>query len=104
MGWGSGTVEFPYLVDPLSAITAYANTDGTAISSSLSDNDLVTAASTAGGKDVAMVFINADSGEDFVTVEGTEGDRYVWILPQWMRNLILRLEAMTCMLGMEETH
>lgn len=104
MGWGSGTAEFPYLVDPLSAITACADTDGTRISSSLSDSDLVSAASTANGTDVALVFINADSGEGYLTVEGNTGDRYVCMLPQWMRILILRLEATTCMLGMEETH
>jgi beta-glucosidase len=95
MGWGSGTTQFPYLVDPLSAITACANTDGTTISSSLKDSDLVTAASTARGKDVAMVFINADSGEGYLTVEGNQGDRYVCMLPQWMENLIHRLEVMT---------
>jgi beta-glucosidase len=74
MGWGSGTAEFPYLVDPLSAITG-ARIDGTIVSSSLSDTNLTAAAFTAEGKDVAIVFINADSGEDFITVEGNEGDR-----------------------------
>jgi beta-glucosidase len=95
MGWGSGTTQFPYLVDPLSAITACASTDGTTISKSLKDSDLVTAASTARGKDVAMVFINADSGEDYLTVEGNQGDRYVCMLSQWLRSLIHRLEAPT---------
>lgn len=75
MGWGSGTAEFPYLVDPLSAITARANSDGSTIASSLSDSDLAAAATTAAGKDVALVFINADSGEAYITVEGNAGDR-----------------------------
>ena len=47
---------------PLDAITARASTDGTTVSSSLSDTDLSTAARTATGKDVAFVFITADSG------------------------------------------
>jgi beta-glucosidase len=64
------------LIDPLSAITTQATNDGTVITSSLSDSDLAAAASTAAGKDVAMVFINSDSGEDYITVEGNEGDRY----------------------------
>ncbi|KIM33816.1 glycoside hydrolase family 3 protein [Serendipita vermifera MAFF 305830] len=81
MGWGSGTAEFPYLVDPLSAITTHASADGTAITSSLSDSDLAAAASAASGKEVAIVFINSDSGEAYITVEGNAGDRndlYAW--------------------------
>ncbi|KAG8759897.1 hypothetical protein FRC14_004667 [Serendipita sp. 396] len=81
MGWGSGTAEFPYLVDPLSAITARATADGSSISSSLSDSDLTAAAATARGKDVAIVTISADSGEAYLTVEGNSGDRndlYAW--------------------------
>ena len=45
------------------------------MASSLSDSDLDAAATTAAGKDVAMVFITADSGEGYITVEGNEGDR-----------------------------
>lgn len=47
---------------PLDAITTRAKTDGSTVSSSLSDSDLGTAARTATGKDVAFVFITADSG------------------------------------------
>ncbi|KAF5382907.1 hypothetical protein D9757_006328 [Collybiopsis confluens] len=75
MGWGSGTDNFPYLIAPVDAITARAKTDGTTISSSLSDTDLNAAATTAANKDVALVFITADSGEGYLTVEGNEGDR-----------------------------
>ncbi|KAJ8084258.1 hypothetical protein PM082_003026 [Marasmius tenuissimus] len=75
MGWGSGTADFPYLTDPLSAITARARTDGTTVSSSLSDSDLNAARNAARGKDVAIVFITADSGEGYITVEGNDGDR-----------------------------
>ncbi|KAJ7594941.1 beta-glucosidase [Mycena floridula] len=75
VGWGSGTANFPYLVAPLDAITARAKTDGTTVSSSTSDTDLNTAASVATGKDVALVFITADSGEGYITVEGNVGDR-----------------------------
>ncbi|KAG8812312.1 hypothetical protein FRC17_002082, partial [Serendipita sp. 399] len=75
MGWGSGTAEFPYLVDPLSAITKRATAEGTSISSSLSDTDLSAATVAATGKDVAIVAISADSGEAYITVEGNSGDR-----------------------------
>ncbi|KAF9569768.1 beta-glucosidase [Agrocybe pediades] len=75
MGWGSGTADFPYLIDPLSAITTRAAQDKTTITSSLSDSDLNGAANAAAGKDVAFVFITADSGEGYITVEGNAGDR-----------------------------
>ncbi|GLB36355.1 putative beta-glucosidase [Lyophyllum shimeji] len=75
MGWGSGTAEFPYLITPLDAITTKAKTLGTTVSSSLSDTDLNAAANAASGKDVAIVFITADSGEGYLTVEGNAGDR-----------------------------
>ncbi|KAG8870801.1 hypothetical protein FRB97_009365 [Tulasnella sp. 331] len=73
VGWGSGTANFPYLVDPLSAIKAHV--PKTPIASSLNDTDLVAAQKAAKGASVALVFINADSGEDYITVEGNEGDR-----------------------------
>ncbi|KAG8874243.1 hypothetical protein FRB98_008582 [Tulasnella sp. 332] len=73
VGWGSGTANFPYLVDPLSAIKAHI--PKTPIASSLNDTDLVAAQKAATGASVALVFINADSGEDYITVEGNEGDR-----------------------------
>ncbi|THH02894.1 hypothetical protein EW026_g96 [Hermanssonia centrifuga] len=75
LGWGSGTADFPYLIAPADAITTRANTDGAAVTTSLSDTDLTGAANAASGKDVAIVFINADSGEGYLTVEGNAGDR-----------------------------
>ncbi|KAH0590484.1 hypothetical protein H2248_000632 [Termitomyces sp. 'cryptogamus'] len=75
MGWGSGTADFPYLITPLDAITAKAKVTGTTISSSLSDTDLNAAANAVLEKDVAIVFITADSGEGYLTVEGNAGDR-----------------------------
>ncbi|KII93354.1 glycoside hydrolase family 3 protein [Plicaturopsis crispa FD-325 SS-3] len=75
IGWGSGTANFPYLITPLDAITNRSREDGTVVNSSLSDTDLDAAATTAAGKDVAFVFLTADSGEGQYTVEGNAGDR-----------------------------
>jgi beta-glucosidase len=74
MGWGSGTTNYPYFVAPLDAIQARARQDGTQVSSSNSDNPQQ-GASAAGGADAALVFITADSGEGYITVEGNLGDR-----------------------------
>ncbi|EIN05767.1 beta-glucosidase [Punctularia strigosozonata HHB-11173 SS5] len=76
MGWGSGTCEFPYLVSPLESLQARARHDRAIFTWFLNDYDLVGAATAAIGRDVALVFINADSGEDYITVDGNEGDRF----------------------------
>ncbi|OJJ50194.1 hypothetical protein ASPZODRAFT_128815 [Penicilliopsis zonata CBS 506.65] len=74
MGWGSGTDQFPYLIGPLDAIQEQASADGTRVVTSTTD-ETGPAASAAAGADIAIVFINSDSGEAFITVEGNEGDR-----------------------------
>ena len=74
MGWGSGTAEFPYLVAPADAIKAQAQTDGTKIVTSTTDSTTA-GASAAAQADTAIVFITADSGEGYLTVEGNAGDR-----------------------------
>ncbi|KZL67274.1 glycosyl hydrolase family 3 n terminal domain-containing protein [Colletotrichum incanum] len=74
MGWGSGTVDYPYLVAPLDAMRARAAQDGTVVSASSNDNAQQGAAAAAGA-DVAFVFITSDSGEGYITVDGNVGDR-----------------------------
>ncbi|KAK8128694.1 hypothetical protein PG984_009802 [Apiospora sp. TS-2023a] len=73
MGWGSGTANYPYFVAPADAIRTRAQTDGTTIT--LQASDSTSAASAARGADAAIVFITADSGEGYITVEGHAGDR-----------------------------
>ena len=75
MGWGSGTANFPYLITPLEAIQERARQDRSSVSWFLNNWDLPGAAATALDQDVALVFVNADSGEDYLTVDGNEGDR-----------------------------
>ncbi|KJA21128.1 glycoside hydrolase family 3 protein [Hypholoma sublateritium FD-334 SS-4] len=75
VGWGSGSNLLDYLVPPIDALTAYIGTSAT-ITTSLS-NDLTAAATAAKGKDMAIVFANAMSGElgSYTFVVGNEGDR-----------------------------
>ncbi|KAG8701289.1 hypothetical protein FRC08_004183 [Ceratobasidium sp. 394] len=75
MGWGSGTAEFPYLVSPVEALQARAKQDHTSIGWHFLDWDLAGAKTRAANKDVALVFINSDSGEGYLTVDGNRGDR-----------------------------
>jgi len=72
--WGSGTAEYPYLIAPADAIKTQASKDGTKIVTSATDSTSA-GASAAGQADTAIVFITADSGEGYITVEGNAGDR-----------------------------
>jgi beta-glucosidase len=77
MGWGSGTANFPYLIDPLSAITNWIHgIDPTVVVDNLLDDfNLVQASKLAAKSDLCMVFANSDSGEGYITVDHTAGDR-----------------------------
>ncbi|CAI7632852.1 unnamed protein product [Penicillium pancosmium] len=74
MGWGSGTADFPYLVGPLEAIQKQADQHGTKIVTSTTD-DFTAGAEAAAAAETAIVFINSDYGEGYITVEGNPGDR-----------------------------
>ena len=74
MGWGSGTAQFPYLTAPYDAINSQAAKDGTKVTVSNTDTTS-SGASAASAAATAIVFINADSGEGYITVEGVTGDR-----------------------------
>ncbi|KAI5854414.1 beta-glucosidase-related glycosidase [Tricharina praecox] len=79
MGWGSGTADYyPDISTPIAAISARA-----ANVQSILKDDVTTAvkqmAGTANSK--CLVFISADAGERYITVDGNEGDRnslYAW--------------------------
>ncbi|KAL2074444.1 hypothetical protein VTL71DRAFT_8222 [Oculimacula yallundae] len=77
MGWGSGTANYPYMDDPITAIKLKA------ANVSFYNTDSFPSGITAVTGDIAMVFISSDSGENQYTVEGNDGDRkssglYAW--------------------------
>lgn len=68
--------DVPYILSqPMEAIQRRARKDRTSVSWDLDNFDLDTAGNIAIGKSAALVFISADSGEDYITVDGNEGDR-----------------------------
>jgi hypothetical protein len=75
MGWGSGTVDFTYLISPIGAIQPRAREDETTVDWYFDNFNLVGAADVASNKEVVLVFINSDSGEGYITVDGNAGDR-----------------------------
>ncbi|KAI1422197.1 beta-glucosidase-like protein [Xylaria sp. FL1777] len=77
MGWGSGSANYPYLDDPISSlkrraanVTYYATDSFPSVAAPTED-------------DVALVFINSDSGENTYTVENNHGDRDASGLSAW---------------------
>jgi beta-glucosidase len=75
MGWGSGTASFPYLISPLTAIqNQVATTDG--LIEWVTDNwAIAQIQALAARAQTSLVFVNADSGEGYISVDGNEGDR-----------------------------
>lgn len=93
MGWGSGTADFPYLITPLEAIKSEIAGNGGVVQS-VTDNwaygQIRTLAKQAS---VALVFVNADSGEGYITVDGNFGDRNNLTLWQDGETLIRNVSA-----------
>jgi hypothetical protein len=56
------------LISPLEAIQARARQDGSSVDWFFEDFSPIGAGGVALGKDVAIVFINSDSGEGYITV------------------------------------
>lgn len=75
-GWGSGTSNFPYIVTPEEAIKREILSQGVGLVDSITDDwaydKIQMLASQA---EVSLVFVNSDSGEEFIAVDGNEGDR-----------------------------
>nr|AFH41575.1 beta-glucosidase [Periconia sp. BCC 2871] len=75
MGWGSGTADYPYLVTPLEAIKRTVGDHGGVIASVTDNYAFSQIMALAKQATHAIVFVNADSGEGYITVDGNEGDR-----------------------------
>ncbi|KAI1173955.1 glycoside hydrolase family 3 protein [Nemania sp. FL0916] len=76
MGWGSGTANFPYLSTPLDALNQQAINDHTRLEAVLTNYDTTTIENLVKQDSaIALVFVNADSGEGYINVDGNEGDR-----------------------------
>jgi beta-glucosidase len=81
MGWGSGTAWFPYIITPFDGVKNRAEKAGSTVTSTFDDRNYELAKKLASEADVALVFVNANSGEGYLTVEGNAGDRnnlFLW--------------------------
>ena len=76
MSWGSGTANFPYLITPDQALQAQAAKDHTRYESILSNYESdATKALVRQDNATAIVFVNANSGEGYISVGDNLGDR-----------------------------
>ncbi|KAM3417422.1 hypothetical protein BST61_g5668 [Cercospora zeina] len=80
MGWGSGSANFPYLVTPDSAIQAEVIRNGKGFYESILDDYVYPQISALARRadqvnGVCLTFVNSDSGEGYIIVDGNEGDR-----------------------------
>ena len=80
MGWGSGTANYPYFDDPL---TALQNRSTSNVTYYATDTFPTSPAPSQKVDEVAFVFLSSDSGENSVTVEGNHGDRDASGLAAW---------------------
>lgn len=75
IGWGSGAVDFPYLVTPIDALKKGFEAGKGEIKEYLSNANPFVKDKSASDTDVCIVFANADSGEGFLKADGISGDR-----------------------------
>jgi hypothetical protein len=74
-GWGSGTVDFEYLVEPLAAIREKAESYGGVVTAITDNNKTAEMAASAKKQDICIAFINADAGEEYIHWDDTNGDQ-----------------------------
>ena len=102
-GWGSGAVEFPYLVTPIKALESTYDMEHVNLSSYLTnDPPIKQNAAIAHDQDLCLVFINANAGEGFRTVDGNRGDRSD-LYPQKGGDGLVQMIATSCGNGESNT-
>jgi len=75
-GWGSGAVEFPYLISPIDALRKAFNPDKVHVTDFPTNAPpFRTEPAILKDQDICLVFANADSGEGFLTADSIRGDR-----------------------------
>lgn len=74
-GWGSGAVNFPYLVAPVDPLREGFNMSKVQFSEYLTNTPAFSSDANILNQDVCIVFASADSGEGFVRWADVSGDR-----------------------------
>ncbi|KAF2404436.1 hypothetical protein EJ06DRAFT_526515 [Trichodelitschia bisporula] len=75
MGWGSGAVEYPYLIAPLDALKEAFDQDTVTITSFPRNKLSVKEEKAMREQDLCLVFLSSNAGEGYVGVGDLRGDR-----------------------------
>jgi beta-glucosidase len=91
-GWGSGAVEFPWLITPAEALKGAFNKDRVYVTDFPTNSPpLVKAPAILKDQDFCVVFVNADAGEGFISSGGIKGDRNDLYLQKGGEDLIKKV-------------
>jgi len=93
--WGSGSVEFPYLITPAYAIATNFNPDSVTLENFSSNTP---STSEIKRQDSCLVFVNSDAGEGFASWQNVKGDRPD-LYPQKGGDDLVRSVAKNCNYG-----
>jgi beta-glucosidase-like glycosyl hydrolase len=94
-GWGSGAVEFPYLITPLEALQEAFLKQKVDLSSYGGVKWSNGLEKMVVESDLCIVFLNADGGEGYIQAEGVAGDRND-LYPQKKGNVLASQVAKQC--------
>jgi beta-glucosidase-like glycosyl hydrolase len=97
-GWGSGSVEFPYLITPLEELKKAFSTKNVDVSDLVMDDSKLPTGSdltTLEEQDVCLVFINSDGGEGYLAWKDVKGDRND-LYPQKKGDQLVKTVAKSC--------
>jgi beta-glucosidase-like glycosyl hydrolase len=94
-GWGSGAVEFPYLISPLEALKTSFLPEHCEVGSYPGIKWSTGLGKLVMDADLCMVFVNADGGEGYIKAEGVAGDRND-LYPQRNGNVLINQVAKKC--------
>ncbi|KAK2802322.1 hypothetical protein FQN51_004614 [Onygenales sp. PD_10] len=88
-GWGSGAVDFPYLITPWKALNNEFNNQSVVVDGYLTNNSTENLdIEDLQNKDLCLVFANADSGEGFDQYNDIRGDRNDLVLQKGTDKII----------------
>ena len=101
-GWGSGSVEFPYLVTPIDALRDAFDATKVELSEHTSNAPDFKDSSLLKNEDICIVFANADAGEGYLAWDNVSGDRPDLLLQKGGEELVRKV-GLECGDGKGET-
>jgi beta-glucosidase-like glycosyl hydrolase len=91
-GWGSGAVEYPYLISPAFALKKAFNQDKVYVTDYPTNTPpFMNSPEILKDQDICIVFANSDSGEGYLSADGIRGDRNDLFLQKGADDLVIKV-------------